>query len=418
MQSRAVIERLVSRFDPWDTALAEDSRVFWAVMAALRDAGPVVHSTAHGGFWVISGYHEVLRATRDWRSFSSASGATLPAADDVPRLPPIEVDPPEHGQWRILLNPHLTRAAVGRHEPGARRIAADLVDSFAERSECDLGEDFAWRFVPGALFELLLGVPVEQVPGARALVRRAVSFDHVDQQREALAELSAWCREFLRWRDGQPERDDVVGALRRGVVDGERLTEDQLVNTLLLLVMAGMENTSSSICDLAGHLIADPGLGELLTAPGAPVDHAVEELVRYGSVSFGLSRVATRDVEIGGAVIPEGGRVFLLWASGNRDPAAFDRPDAFVPGRRAPGHLGFGAGVHRCLGAHFARMLLRVAVDEITTRLPDLRLRPGARVHHPPGVVRSTWSMPVLFTPTAARPTAGATTAHEETRTP
>lgn len=392
-------ERLVREFDPWDRALAEHSEVFWSVMAALRAAGPAVHSRAHGGFWVIVGYDEVLRATRDWRTFSSASGATLPASPDVPRLPPIEVDPPEHGRWRNLLNPYLTRPAVVRHEPAARRIAAELVDTFVDRGECDLGEDFAWKFVPNALFELLLGVPVEQVPHTRALVRRAVSFDHVDQQRAALDELSEWTRGFLRWRAGQPPRDDVTDALRTGQVGGVSLTTDQVVNTLLLLVMAGMENTSSSICDLAGHLIAEPGLAAVLSAPDAPIDDLVEELARYSSVSFGLSRVTTRDVRVGNVTIPAGERVFLLWASGNRDPAAFPRPEVFDVGRGSRGHLAFGAGPHRCLGVQFARLLLRVAITEITTRLPNLRHRPGAAVTHPPGVVRSTWSMPVLFDP-------------------
>jgi cytochrome P450 len=399
-RSRAEIERHVERFDPWDKELAADSDLFWRVVDRIRETGPVRRSEACGGFWIISGHDEVLRANKDWQTYSSAQGVTIPNNPDVPMLAPIEVDPPEHHDWRRMLNPLMSRPAVARHEPGMRRIAADLIDAFAAAGECDLAKDYAWQLVPTALFQLMLGVPVDQVPYTRDLVHKIVSFETLELQRQAFADLTEWANGFLTLRAGQPAQGDVTDALIHGTVGGRPLTQDERVNTAILLVLAGMETTSSSICDVAAHLIEDPSLACHFTGPDAPVELAVEELLRHGSISYGLTRVTTRDVEIDGHTIPAGDRVFLLWASANRDPAVFPEPARFDVGRATTAHLAFGAGPHRCMGANFARLTLKVAVTEMVARMPGLRLRPGASVEHPPGVTRSTRSMPVLFEPT------------------
>ncbi|HEX4818230.1 MAG TPA: cytochrome P450 [Nonomuraea sp.] len=401
MTSPTDIDRLAADFDPWSRELAHDGELFLAVVNRIRERGPVVRSERHGGFWIIAGHAEVSRANRDWETYSSAMGATIPHNPDVPKLAPIEVDPPEHGDWRRILNPLMSRAAVSGHEPAMRRIARELMDEFVEAGECDLAKDFAWRFVPGSLFELMLGVPADQLPTTRALVQAFVSSDSLERQQQVFADLAAWAESFLAWRRDRPERGDVTDALLRGRVRGRPLTTDRIVSTLIMLVLAGMETTSSSIGNIAQHLIDDPALCRYFASPDAPVDLAIEELLRRGSVSFGLARVTTRDVEVGGQVIPKGDRVLLLWASANWDPAVFPEPERFDLGRPPNRHLAFGAGPHRCMGANFARLLLKVATTEIVARLPELRLRPGAVVEHPPGLVRSTRSLPVRFRPTA-----------------
>ncbi|WP_179120363.1 cytochrome P450 [Streptomyces tsukubensis] len=407
------IDELAENFDPWDIRLAGDSELFWAVVERMRQKGPVLRSTAQGGFWIITGHDEVLRANKDWETYTSAQGVTIPSNPDVPKLAPIEVDPPVHREWRRMLNPSMSPAAMARHEPAIRSIAVELMDQFVERGECDLATDFAWQFVPASLFQVLLGVPVDQVERTRRLVHRVVSFEDLDeqtgargeslleQQNKAFADLNEWARGFLQWRQERPRVNDVTDALLHGEVSGKPLSLQEKVNTLILLVLAGMETTSSSISAIALHLIEDPSLRHYFHGPEAPVETAIEELLRHGSISFGLTRVTTCDVEVGGQVIPAGERVFLLWASGNRDPEVFQEPARFDIHRRPNAHLAFGAGPHRCMGANFAKAMLKVATTEMVARLPELRLDPDGVAVHPPGVTRSTRSLPVLFRPTS-----------------
>ncbi|PXX58049.1 hypothetical protein DFR70_11521 [Nocardia tenerifensis] len=393
------VEQMVENFDPWSPVLANDAEFFWAVLNRMREKSPVLYSKEHGGFWIITRHAEVMRANKDWESFTSAEGATIPYNPDMPKLAPIEVDPPEHRDWRRMLNPLMSPSAVAGFEPAMRRIAGELMDEFVERGECDLAQDFAWRFVPGSLFELMLGVPTDQLPATRQFVQDFVSSEDPERQQEVFADLEAWAKQFLLWRKERPPQGDVTDALLAGRVQGEPLTIDAMVSALVLLLLAGMETTSSSIGYLAGLLIEQPELRGHFEL-NAPVDLAVEELLRHGSISVSLSRVATREVEIGGQVIPAGGRVLLLWAAANWDPRVFPQPERFDIDRPQGNHLAFGAGPHKCMGANFARLMLRVATTEIVRRLPDLRLEPGSPIEHPPGLVRSTRSMRVRFRPT------------------
>lgn len=391
-------------FDPWSPRLAGEDQDFWAVMNDLRDRGPVLRSSAYGGFWIITTHEEVLAANKDWETFSSAQGVSLPHNPGAPLLAPIEVDPPEHRDWRRLLNPLMSPPTVARHEPAMRRIASDLMDEFVAAGQCDLAVDFAWKFVPAALFQLLLGVAPQEVPHTRELAHRIVSHGTTqEEQNQAFADLSDWSLRYLDWRETQPERGDVVDALLRGEMRGRPLTREEMVRAMILLIVAGMDTTSNSIGDLALHLIDDPALTELFRDNEHSVEQIVEEMLRHGSVSFGLSRVTTRETVVAGCRIPQGERVFLLWAGANRDRRVFPDPESFDPSRTPNPHLAFGAGPHRCMGAHFARLMLKVAATEIHARMPGLRLRPGARIEQPPGLVRSTRSLPVLFEPTAVR---------------
>ncbi|MFB7917111.1 cytochrome P450 [Streptomyces sp. NPDC056061] len=391
-------------FDPWSPRLAGEDHEFWAVMDELRDRGPVLHSSAHGGFWIITSHEEVLAANKDWETFSSAQGVSLPHNPDAPLLAPIEVDPPEHRDWRRLLNPLMSPAAVARYEPAMRGIASDLMDEFVATGHCDLAVDFAWKFVPAALFQLLLGVAPEEVPYTRELAHRIVSHGTTqEEQNQAFADLSAWSLRHLDERENQPRRGDVVDALLHGDMRGRRLTRQEMVRAMILLIVAGMDTTSNSIGDLALHLINDPALSDLFHDNEHSVEQIVEEMLRHGSVSFGLSRVTTRETEVRGHRIPKGERVFLLWAGANRDRRVFADPETFDPSRTPNPHLAFGAGPHRCMGAHFARLMLKVAATEIDERMPGLALRPGARIDQPPGLVRSTRSLPVVFEPTPVR---------------
>ncbi|MET8875627.1 cytochrome P450 [Nocardia sp. NPDC004604] len=405
----AEVEQMADNFDPWSSEFANDAEFFWAVVNRMREKGAVLRSEKHGGFWVITRYKEVMRANKDWETFTSAQGATIPHNPDVAKLAPIEVDPPAHHDWRRMLNPLMSPSAVAQHEPAMRRIARGLMDEFVESGECDLAKDFAWRYVPSSLFELMLGVPPDQLPATRALVQDFISAEDLARQQVVFADLEAWSKNFLLWRKESTPRDDVTNALLGGQVGGKPLTIDEMASALILLLLAGMETTSSSIGNIAGHLIEDPALGRYFATPGTSVDLAVEELLRRGSVSFGLSRVATRDVEIAGQVIPAGGRILLLWAAANWDPSVFPQPERFDLDRPPGRHLAFGAGPHKCMGANFARLMVKTAATEIVARMPDLRLRPGSVVEHPPGLVRSTRSMRVIFRPTP-RSTTSATT--------
>jgi cytochrome P450 len=363
----------------------------------MRERGPILRSEAYGGFWILSRYPEVIKANRDWATFSSAEGVALPHNQLAPLMPPIEVDPPEHREWRRLLNPYFTPQAVACHEPAMRRIAGALITEFSEAGRTDIVRDFAWKFVPTALFELLLGVATSEMPRLGQLAKAIVYDNGTQRGAQAFAELSDWAVQFLQSRQEEPAHGDVVDALLGARIDGRELGPREMAAPLLLLVIAGQDTTSNSIGDITVRLISNPRLAELLRGDPSLIPAAVEEFLRDGSVSFGLARTATCAVEIGGQQIRAGERVFLLWGAANHDEQIFTQPWIFDP-RRAPNpHLAFGAGPHRCMGAHFARLMLKVATEEIVTRLTDLQLEEGASLDYQPGLVRSLHSLKVRW---------------------
>ena len=369
-----------------------------ATMARMRELCPVGRSDQYGGFWVVSGYEEALQVAQDWEVYSSAHGLAVTGRKGVVRNLPVEADPPEQRLYKRLVNPHFTPAAVARWEQATRDLVNRLIDDFVEDGECEFMDGFARPLPSLAFFELALNAPAEDLEKVAAMASKSSVPDDPDQ-RECWLGLYAWIKEFAAGRRGAPPRGDVVDAVLNAEIDGRPITEDEVIGTIQLLILGGLETTAGALGLMVERFCRNPEIPALLRAKPELIAGAVPELLRIDPPFVSVGRTAVRDAELGGHAVKRGDKVLIHWASANRDAGEFTDPDSVVLDRERNRHLSFGAGPHRCAGSNLARLNLRVALEELLPRLADLRLADGARIEYHRGLTRSPLTLPITFTP-------------------
>ncbi|WP_419928910.1 cytochrome P450 [Candidatus Poriferisocius sp.] len=372
---------------------------YWDIMRDLRENCPVAHSDARGGFWILTRYEDVLAADRDWETFCSNKGVGVVApTEGTPRLPPIEVDGPDHREWRRFLNPHFTHEKMSMLAPPAAGIANHLIDKFEDAGECDLVEDYARAFSTASFFELMIGTDRSELPRVLDITRRAI-FERGDpvKVQEGRAELAAWVRNKLDQRRDEEPQGDLVDVILRETRAGSPLSADEQVQLLSMLIGAAMDTTTTAISIICRHLAENAEVRERLAGDPSQIGSSVDEFLRLESPVTHLARVTTREVVVGETTIPEGERVALYFSAANRDPVEFENPDTLQFDRLSNRHLSFGAGPHRCLGVHFARMQIEVAIATLLSRIPDFRVRLGSSVPYYTMVPRGPIEIPVEF---------------------
>jgi len=348
------------------------------IYRVLRDEHPVYAAEA-AGFWALSRFEDVRAAATDAGSFSSEG-------TDISQglLPMIQaLDPPRHDVLRALVSKAFTPRRVTELEPGIRRIARELIDGFAGDGEADLLDRFA-RHLPSLVFGELLGVPPERrekfLAFTEALVEARPEAGGAGSQRHPAIQIYREFQQLLAERRERPG-DDLISALLAAEIDGRRLSEEELLGFCFVLIVAGNDTTTNLIANGAVLLADHPEQRKLLLESPAAIPNAIEEMLRFESPVQALPRIARRDVELHGVVIPRGALVRLVWAAANRDEREFEDPERFDVTRTITRHLAFGQGLHFCLGANLARLEARVAFEELLARLPAYQLceRPGWR---------------------------------------
>jgi len=367
-------------------------------MARMRELCPVARSDQYGGFWVVTRYEDALSVAQDWATYSSAHGLSVTRSPTVVRNLPVEADPPEQRVYKRLVNPHFTPAAVARWEDATRDLVNRLIDEFVEDGECEFMDGFARPLPSLAFFELALNAPAEDLEKVARLASKS-SVPEDPEQRECWLGLYAWIKEFTARRRAGPPRGDVVDAVLNAEIDGRPITEDEVIGTVQLLILGGLETTAGALGLMVERFCRRPEIPELLRARPELIPQAVPELLRIDPPFVSVGRTATRDAELGGRTIRRGDKVLIHWASANRDAAEFADPDSVVLDRERNRHLSFGAGPHRCAGSNLARLNLRVALEELLPRLTGLGLRDGARIEYHRGLTRSPLTLPITFTP-------------------
>ncbi len=362
--------RLIERYDPFDPECGEH---FFEVADLLRERCPVAHSDANGGFWVVTRFEEVQRSFADAETLSTVPTTTIPPNPGAIPLIPLQCEPSDHVWFRRLLDPYFRANAVARYEGAIRNIVTQLIDSFVERGSCKFITEFA-RPLPGeVIFGLFLGLPDAAVDEAFTLILGMMH--DLDKPGAKLIHRSflELIAELLDQRRAGPRRDDVIDGLLHGTIAGRPLTEDEILRTLMHLIAAGLDTTYHALGNIIVTLTRRPDIYQLLREDQALIPGAIEEFLRWEPVAGGLVRTATSDLEIADQHIRAGDRILLLVASANRDPRQFDHPDEIDLQRQAR-NLAFGHGPHYCLGVHLARLELRVALEELLSRLEDIRL--------------------------------------------
>lgn len=363
------------------------------VYARARREEPVFFSEKYDA-WVVTRYSDLNAVLRDTARFSSASALeakTEPTPDvkDVLRqgyvefLSLVQSDPPDHTRVRNVFNKAFSPSRIAAMEPQVRAIADELIDAFVSDGEADLVARFAFQ-LPGAVICLLLGIPRADLPQIKQwsiskqvlLAAQETNERMVECARDFVA-LQHYFRDHIERRVREP-RDDLLTLLSPSEIGGTApLTMQEAVCNAMDLLAAGHETTTDLIGNGMALLMAHPDQLADLRADKSLLPAALDEILRAEDPVRGMFRRVTAKAEIGGATIPAGARLFLLYGSGNRDEAVFERSEEFDIHRKTDvPHLAFGKGIHFCVGNALARLEGRVAIEHLLTRLPDVRRDP------------------------------------------
>lgn len=385
------------------------SGAFWAgehheALTWMRAEAPVYWD---GAVWGVSRYQDVKEVSRTPEVFSSAGGIR-PGFPALPMM--IDMDDPAHFQRRKLVNKGFTPRRVRDTEPAVRAACAQILDSVCERGEADLVTDIA-AHLPMIMIGDALGVPVEQradllrwsddmVKGQDAAAPAA----QLEAAGTAFAEYWAYASAAIADRRHQPT-DDLMSVLVHAEVDGDRLTDEEIVHESLLILVGGDETTRHVISGGLHQLLIHPDQWQRLAADPALRPSAVEEMLRWVTPIKNMVRTATRATTLGDQEIAEGDELMLLYPSANRDEDVFVDPFRFDVARSPNEHLAFGFGTHFCLGNSLARLEISVMLEQVQERLPDLALAdPHATVDmRPANFISGVEHLPVTFTPSAPR---------------
>ncbi|WP_371782550.1 cytochrome P450 [Streptosporangium subroseum] len=369
------------------------------------------------GVYTVSTYWEILsllhdpRLSSDLRNRTPQPSCALPVEED-PGLPVsfIRLDPPEHDRLRRLatrpFGPPKNPRRIFNMRGELAQMISDLIDGFQGRNQVDLVEDFAYPF-PVTVICKLLGVPRQDEPRFHAWAEAIVAAldpnpaeGPAERQRtsdQARSELGLYLAELIEEHRRTPG-EDLLSALALDQGPDGQMTSVELIATGVLLLIAGHETTVNLITNGMLTLLRYPDvLKRLRDDPGLAVP-LVEELLRYEPpVQLLPQRTALADIDIAGTVIPRGAPIWLVLASGNRDPQRFVDPDRFEPERQDNQHLGFGSGIHYCFGAPLARLEAQLALTELARRLGNPRLVSDPPPYRQNPVLRGPRHLPIAF---------------------
>jgi cytochrome P450 len=356
------------------------------ILRLHREAPPVFWTPYNGGVWMLLGYDANFTAMRDPALFSSQMfhPEMQKLIDEylsqrerrVPRPVPISLDPPEHGVYREPLQSYFSPRRMMAMQGKIRALAAELIEAVRPQGRCELMAAVA-EPLPITVFLELLGLPVDQksiyLPLAQA------HFDALENEPHKLADYQVEVAELMKAtvedRRVNP-RDDLLSALWQMEFGGRPATVDDIEDLCAILFLGGLDTVMNGIGFAAVHLARDPQLQALLRADPSRIPGAVEEMLRRYSFALPLRR-ATADTVLEGAFMKEGDRMVTFLPGANLDPRKFPEPEKYDLSRETNAHIVFGAGPHRCVGAHLARIELQVFYEEMLGRLPEFRLDPS-----------------------------------------
>ena len=358
---------------------------FWAgdhheALTWMRREAPVYFD---GTVWGVTRYADVKEVSRQPDVFSNAGGIR-PQQGPLPMM--IDMDDPDHLKRRKLVNKGFTPRRVRDSEPQVRRACAEILDAVIERGECDLVDDVAAP-LPMIMIGDALGVRPEHrselLRWSDDMLKGLATEATLEQQLaagEAFAQYNAYAAEVVAERRDAPQ-DDLMSILVHAEVDGDRLSDEEILQESLLILIGGDETTRHVISGGIHQLLLHPDQWDRLAADPDARPAAVEEMLRWVTPIKNMVRTATRDVTLHGEQIHEGDELMLLYPSANRDEEVFDDPFRFDSARTPNEHLAFGFGTHFCLGASLARLEIAVMLDELLALTPKLRLAdPDAEV--------------------------------------
>lgn len=366
-------EPSVEAFDLYSPEIDVDPFPYYAV---LREQYPCYWSES-GKLWILSRYDDVMQAARDWETFSSAQGNLI---DELPGRSGATLgttDPPRHDRLRALSQAAFARKNLENLIAPTIEIADRALDKICAKKTFEFVDDFSSQITVGLLFRIM-GLPERDHADIRRKVILAVSTDKKVKGRTAehiaaFKELSDFLSAEVAIRRATPT-DDLITHLAEAEIDGDRLSEREIVMTTATFVMAGVESLSSFMSVFALNLHDYPDARRRLVADPALIAPAIEESLRFNTSAQRFKRTVAREAQLHGQTLQVGDKVALAYGSANRDWRKFPDPDVYDIDRKPLGHLGFGAGKHFCLGSQMARLVTETAMRRFLARVPDYHL--------------------------------------------
>lgn len=401
-------ERVVVDFDQHTPEYRE---TYPAKAHELREQCPVAWSSRHGGYWVVTGHEQLSQFTKRPDLFSNDNdpdglrsgyaGISIPSRS-APRAGFIEMDPPEQSEYRRVLNPFLSPAAVVRWEPLIADFTRACIDGVIGSGRIDFVDDFA-NIVPAVLTMAMLGLPLADweiyCEPAHMQVYTPPGSPNFDRMLELTFQMHQRLAEFVEIRKTAP-RPGMITALLSAEVMGEPMPDADVVGTVSLLIGGGFDTTTSLLAGSLDWLDSHPTERQRLVDEPELLTTATEEFLRHFTPAQGGGRTITQDCTIDGFEFSEGDRIFFSYAMCNHDPAVFPSPDDIVLERFPNPHSAFGLGVHRCIGSNLARLGFKHMLRETLRRMPDYRVEPAGKVRYESiGVINGFQHLPATFTP-------------------
>jgi cytochrome P450 len=339
----------------------------------IRSGSPLLY-VAPLDLWGIFDYDGVKRALTDHEAFSSIVTTQTTSTPDWL----VFSDPPRHTKLRAIILRAFTPRSIASLEPRVREISRELLDEAIERGEMDLVADYSGP-LPTIVIAEMIGIPIADRPRfiqwSEVILNLSYTISGGEEAAEAVKvytatkeEMKAYLADLLEDRRKAP-KDDLLTRLVEAEVDGERLTEEEILGFFQLLLTAGTETTTNLISNAILSFIDHPAELARLKASPELLPSAIEEVLRYRSPVLTMFRQTKREVELSGQVIPAGKFVLTMIGSANRDPKYFKDPDRFDIGRDPNPHIAFGHGIHFCLGASLSRLEGKIAIPDLLSRL-------------------------------------------------
>lgn len=353
----------------------------YAVYAQLRETAPVYREPQFGTY-ALTRFDDVYNVLRDHATFSSAQGIAPGLSEGGAVMSTmITADPPRHTRLRALVNSAFTPRMIARLEPWMREVVEDLI------READGDVDIVDRLtypLPVMVIARLMGIPESdhaQFKRWSDAVVGVTDFGVSESAKDEIREMFAYFSEIIAARR-EDAQQDLISAVVHAEIDGERLTDRELLGFCLLLLVAGNETTTNLLGNLLAIISTDVDIQGQLRDEPTKIQAAVEETLRYDSPVQALWRRTTKPVVLQGVDVPEGSGILVGFAAANRDWRAFPEPDTFKLDRGLSRHVAFGYGIHYCLGAPLARVEAKIAIEALLTNFPQIRAgsRPARRV--------------------------------------
>jgi cytochrome P450 len=382
-------------FDHTDPRWTENPYPIWE---ELRSASPVVHTDRFLGCYMPTTYEAVKEIAYDTEHFSSRRVIVRDVRPEVANpAPPITSDPPEHKPAKQLLLPPFTPDAMKKLEPRVRAICNELIDEFIADGKCDAAARYT-KHIPVRAIAHMLGIPEKDgelfIKWIHGILELGIKDN--DALMTAIHEMTAYFAGHIEHRKNHPTDDLISTLMKARDKNGQPLSDQHVLGSLRLLLIAGIDTTWSAIGSSLWHLAKTPADRERLVAEPELMPIAIEELLRaYSPVT--MAREVMKETTISGCPVKPGNMVLLSFPAANRDPAMFPDADKVVIDRKENRHAAFGLGIHRCVGSNLARMEMTVAIEEWLKRIPDFRLDPTGTVTWSEGTVRGPRQLPMLF---------------------